>query len=87
MNDLIVCVGDRTTHGGTVLEGFSGFSIDGRIPAGVGHMVTCPRCKGVFPISGRGVRAKVKGIEVAVDGMVTSCGAALIASQKLAGVA
>ncbi|KIQ21908.1 PAAR repeat-containing protein [Variovorax paradoxus] len=86
MSDLIVCVGDTTTHGGTVLEGFSSFSIDGKIPAGVGHMVACPLCKGVFPISSGGRRAKVQGMEIAVDGMKTACGAALIASQSRAGI-
>ncbi|MGW9064553.1 PAAR domain-containing protein [Achromobacter animicus] len=33
----IIRVGDKTTHGGTVLEGFSSYDIDGRAAAGLGH--------------------------------------------------
>lgn len=46
----IIRKGDRTTHGGTVLEGFPNDTIHGIEIAGLGHLVTCPMCKGVFPI-------------------------------------
>lgn len=82
----IIRVGDKTTHGGTVMEGFSSYSIDGRAAAGLGHKVDCPQCGGVFPII-QGVPSFAVGDSlVAVDGMKTACGAALIASQGFARV-
>ncbi|WP_313065239.1 PAAR domain-containing protein [Achromobacter animicus] len=80
----IIRVGDKTTHGGTVLEGFSSYDIDGRAAAGLGHKVNCPKCKGVFPII-EGVPSFAVGDSlVAIEGMKTACGAALIASQGFA---
>ena len=80
----IVRMGDSTTHGGTVLQGVDHYSIDGRLAAGLGHLVSCPKCEGTFPIV-QGVAAfTVDGIALAVDGMRTSCGATLIASQGIA---
>lgn len=82
----IIRVGDKTTHGGTVLEGFSSYDIDGRAAAGLGHKVDCPKCKGVFPII-EGVPSFAIGDSlVAIEGMKTACGAALIASQGFARV-
>lgn len=82
----IIRVGDKTTHGGTVLEGFSSYNIDGRAAAGLGHKVDCPKCKGVFPII-EGVPSFAVGDSlVALEGMKTACGAALIASQGFARV-
>lgn len=82
----IIRVGDKTTHGGTVLEGFSSYNIDGRAAAGLGHKVDCPKCKGVFPIV-EGVPSFAVGDSlVAIEGMKTACGAALIASQGFARV-
>lgn len=52
----IIRVGDKTTHGGTVLEGFSSYDIDGRAAAGLGHKVGCPKCKESIP-SLRGLAA------------------------------
>lgn len=84
MTRPVICIDDKTSHGGIVIEGFSDFSLDGRIPSGVGHKVTCPKCGGVFPIIGPGPNAKIKGTEIAVEGMLTACGAVLIASQRSA---
>lgn len=76
----IIRKGDSTDHGGTVLEGFPQTNLNGSPMAGVGHQVSCPRCKGVFPIvEGRPVY-KVDGTSVALHGMKTACGASLIAS-------
>lgn len=80
----IVRVGDTTTHGGTVLEGFSFYNVLGRAAAGMGHMVSCPRCAGVFPIAEGVTTFAIADSFVAVDGMKTACGAALIASQTSA---
>lgn len=80
----IVRVGDKTTHGGTVTEGFSSYDVLGRAAAGMGHMVTCPRCEGAFPIAEGVATFAIDDSFVAVDGMKTSCGASLIASQTFA---
>ncbi|MGO4400340.1 PAAR domain-containing protein [Achromobacter sp. PAB15] len=80
----IVRMGDSTTHGGTVLQGVDQYTIDGRLAAGLGHLVSCPKCEGTFPIV-QGVAAfTVDGVALAVEGMRTSCGAELIASQGIA---
>lgn len=80
----IVRVGDKTTHGGTVMEGFTCYNVLGRAAAGLGHMVNCPRCEGVFSIAEGVATFAVGNSYVAVDGMKTSCGASLIASQSSA---
>lgn len=81
-----VCEGDRTSHGGVVLGGFDWLSIGGRRVAGVGHKVSCPHCKGEFPIvEGRDQRV-VAGLAAAVDGMKTACGAVLLAAQPDHGI-
>ena len=46
----IIRLGDSTTHGGVVLEAFSRTDLNGKPIAGVGHNVSCPLCKGVFPL-------------------------------------
>lgn len=76
----IIRKGDSTSHGGTVLEGFGQTDLNGRPIAGVGHKVSCPKCKGVFPIVEGSSSYSVGGVPVALHGMKTSCGASLIAS-------
>ena len=82
----IICEGDATSHGGKVIEGSSTETIHGRGIAGVGHMVSCPRCKGVFPILpdllGRRYPHRIHDRDTAVAGMRTACGAVLLASQS-----
>ena len=76
----IIRLDDTTTHGGVVLEAFSRTDLNGKPIAGVGHKVSCPLCKGIFPIVEGSATDSVDGIAVALDGMKTACGAALIAS-------
>ncbi|CAI8848886.1 PAAR domain-containing protein [Pseudomonas monsensis] len=73
-------LGDSTTHGGKVLEAFSQTDLNGKPIAGVGHKVSCPLCKGIFPIAEGSSTYTVDGTPIALDGMKTACGAALIAS-------
>lgn len=80
----IICVGDTTTHGGTVLEGFANFEVYGRLASGKGHKVRCPRCEGIFVIIEGAESRTVSDVPLALEGMLTSCGAALIASQRAA---
>lgn len=78
--NIIGCC-DTTDHGGRVLEGYALMRLDnGHRVAGKGHMVFCPQCNGIFPIEG-GVPS-LFGYAPAVEGMRTTCGARLIASQN-----
>lgn len=77
----IIRQGDRTSHGGTVLEGHLFLIIHGKPAAGVGHKVHCPKCSGSIVIAEGAINAAMMGISIAVEGMKTSCGATLIASQ------
>lgn len=76
----IIRLGDATTHGGVVLEAFSQTDLNGKPIAGVGHKVSCPLCKGIFPIAEGSSTYTVGGVAIALDGMKTACGASLIAS-------
>jgi len=82
----VILVGDTTSHGGRVEEGCSTDTFDGRALACVGHMVWCPKCKGSFAIlpegSGGHSLPWIEGLNLAVEGMRTACGATLIASQQ-----
>ncbi|KMN13033.1 PAAR domain-containing protein [Pseudomonas weihenstephanensis] len=78
----IIRLGDSTTHGGVVLEAFSRTDLNGKPIAGAGHNVSCPLCKGVFPIADGSATYSVDGIGVELDGMKTACGTALIANGR-----
>ncbi|NHR04487.1 PAAR domain-containing protein [Chromobacterium haemolyticum] len=86
MGKPIIREGDTTSHGGTVLEAFPKFSVYGKNASGIGHQVYCPKCKGSFPIVAGAANYTFMGKNVAVEGMQTSCGAVLIASQAQATV-
>ncbi len=80
MQPLIV-VGDMTSHGGVVLSGAPTMLIDGKNCARVGDMVTCPRCKGVFPITEGDPSLIEDGKAIAYHGCRVACGAMLYSSQ------
>ncbi len=76
----VICKGDPTSHGGTVLEGNAIATANGRQIAQKGHKTHCPQCKGEFPIvEGLGFHT-FGGVGTAVEGMKTACGATLIAT-------
>jgi uncharacterized Zn-binding protein involved in type VI secretion len=75
--------GDKTSHGGTVLDGDPWTDIQGKSVATVGHLVACPKCKGTFPIVTGAHDTIVGGQPVARHGDHTACGALLISSQFL----
>lgn len=79
---LMIRQGDTTSHGGTVLEGFPFYTVEGRAVAAMGHKVACPLCKGVFPIAQGNPTHTCNGVPLAFEGMKTACGASLIASQS-----
>ncbi|MYM29477.1 PAAR domain-containing protein [Duganella sp. CY15W] len=78
----VICKGDPTSHGGTVLEGNELVTTNGRAVAHIGHMTFCPQCKGNYPISEGLARHTYAGRGTALDGMKTACGAKLIATQQ-----
>ncbi|WP_229214671.1 PAAR domain-containing protein [Duganella sp. HH101] len=78
----IIRLGDKTSHNGTVLEGHQDVIVMGKPAAGVGHKVSCPKCPGTHTIVEGAVTHTIMGISTAVEGMKTSCGATLVASQQ-----
>ncbi|WP_092306302.1 PAAR domain-containing protein [Cupriavidus alkaliphilus] len=78
----LICVGDRTTHGGTVITGDATSIIGNRAMARAGDMTICPKCKGTFPIlAGNGIITAPNGVPYARHMDRTACGARLLASQ------
>lgn len=75
-------MGDKTSHGGTVISADFTCDINGKNVARVGDMTVCPKCKGTFPItSGPSdlVDGSGKGYARHMDS--TACGAKLISGQ------
>lgn len=83
---LIIRLGDKTDHGGSVMESIPHTSLNGKPMAGKGNLVACPLCKGVFPIVEGSSTYSVNGVPVALHGMKTACGASLLASDAHATV-
>lgn len=81
MGKAVICMGDSTSHGGKVLEGSPNAKVNGRPVAARGHKVFCPLCRGTFPIAEGVPFHSFAGMNTAVEGMRTACGAELIASQ------
>lgn len=80
----VIVQGDRTTHGGVVLAGSPFSHCDGKPIARVGDMVSCPKCKGVFPIAEGNPSHIDRGAWVAYNGCKTACGATLIIRARFA---
>ncbi|QYF94760.1 PAAR domain-containing protein [Massilia sp. PAMC28688] len=77
----IIRMGDKTSHGGTVLEGSQTDICMGKPIAYIGHKTQCPQCKGTYPIVEGVMTTTLYGKGVAVAGMKTACGAVLVARQ------
>jgi uncharacterized Zn-binding protein involved in type VI secretion len=77
----LIRLGDKTSHGGAVIEA-SPFSDSGGINiARMGDQASCP-IHGNNPIASGDMTLIVDGNPVARDGDKTACGAVLIASQQ-----
>lgn len=76
-----VVLGDRTSHGGTVISADFTFDIHGKFVARIGDMVVCPRCRGTFPIVSGAPDMVSMGQSPARHGDRTACGAVLVAGQ------
>lgn len=73
-----IVMGDRTSHGGTVVSGDMTFTIDGQPIARIGDKVFCPRCKKTTVIvTSRFPTVSAFGQNVAYDQDSTTCGALL----------
>lgn len=73
-----IVVGDRTSHGGTVLSGDQLWTIDGMAVARIGDKVSCPRCKRIVTIvTSKDPSFSSGGSPAAFDGDMTDCGATL----------
>ena len=79
----IICLGDVTDHGGVVISALDNYNINGRPVATEGDSVSCPKCKGVFQIVSGSSLMAFQGKKIALEGMKTTCGATLIASQSV----
>jgi len=82
MSRAFVVMGDKTTHGGTVISADLTSYLHGKAMARVGDKVVCPRCKGIFAINSGApdmVDGEGRGYARHLDS--TDCGARLIASQ------
>lgn len=82
MSRPFIVMGDKTSHGGTVISADFTCDINGKNIARVGDMTVCPKCKGTFPIT--------SGPTDVVDGSgngyarhmdSTACGTKLISGQ------
>jgi uncharacterized Zn-binding protein involved in type VI secretion len=85
MTKAFIVVGDKTSHGGVVIEGAPTTDTSGIRIARVGDKVTCPK-KGhgeTTVIATGDPTCIIEGRAAARDGDTTACGAVLIAGQML----
>ena len=84
MSKPFATLGDRTTHGGTVITADYTFDIHGKYVARIGDLTACPRCKGIFAITSGAPDVSSMGSGPARHGDKTACGATLLAAQAVA---
>lgn len=85
MNRPLIVMGDKTSHGGTVISADMSSDINGKYVARVGDMTVCPKCEGIFAItSGAGDMVDATGRAYARHLDKTACGASLLSSQVTA---
>jgi uncharacterized Zn-binding protein involved in type VI secretion len=83
MSRPLIVVGDKTSHGGVVIQGSTTSDAGGKMIARVGDKVTCPvRGHGSVTVIVSGDPTfTVDGQPVACHGDKTACGATLLSSQ------
>jgi uncharacterized Zn-binding protein involved in type VI secretion len=86
MSKPFIVVGDKTDHGGVVIQGAPTTDVGGKQIARVGDKVTCPihGHGGVTVIASGDPTCIIDGMPAARMGDKTACGATLIASQSVA---
>jgi len=85
MSRPFIVLGDKTSHGGTVVEASASTDTHGQRIARVGDKVTCPR-KGhgrITTIGTGDATMLIDGRPAARHGDLTACGATLIATQSV----
>jgi uncharacterized Zn-binding protein involved in type VI secretion len=82
MSQLIIVLGDVTDHGGRVITAGTMTDTNGLPWARMGDMVSCPRCKGIYPIAQGDANFIVDGAPVAYAGCEVACGAKLIGGKQ-----
>ncbi|PCE33252.1 PAAR domain-containing protein [Burkholderia ubonensis] len=76
----IACIGDPTTHGGSIITGSDTMDVMGRKVARLGDLVSCPiEGHGVNPIIEGSDMILDNGVPVALHGHRCACGCQLIA--------
>ena len=83
MSQPFIVLGDKTSHGGTVISADMTCDINGKYLARVGDMVVCPRkgCRSTFPIITGASDMTSMGQAPARHGDKTACGATLLSTQ------
>ena len=83
MSKPFILVGDKTSHGGVVVQGSAVSTVDGKPIARVGDRVTCPGRGhgGTTVIVSGDPTCVIDGALAARHGDQTACGATLISSQ------
>jgi uncharacterized Zn-binding protein involved in type VI secretion len=83
MNRPVILIGDKTDHGGVVIEGAPNSDIEGKRIARIGDKVTCSKygCPSTTVIVTGDQSSLIDGKPIARHGDKTACGATLIASQ------
>ncbi len=81
MSKGLVLLGDKTTHGGTVISASSNFTVIGKKVALVGDKVSCPVAgHGTNPIIEGSPKRSCNGRAVVVDGCKCQCGCLVVSS-------
>jgi len=81
----VIRLGDKTDHGGEVVQVAHDVTDMGKPIACKGDMVKCPKCKGTFPIVEGESTWIIDGVPVAFHSHKTACGAKLISSWGISG--
>ncbi|MET3134598.1 putative Zn-binding protein involved in type VI secretion [Oxalobacteraceae bacterium GrIS 1.11] len=81
MSQPLIVLGDKTSHGGTVIGCTIASATGGKPIARQGDMVSCPKCKGVFPIAQGDASLIIDGAPAAYHSCKVACGAVLLSSQ------
>lgn len=85
MSRPIILVGDKTDHGGEVIEGSQVSDVTGKPIARIGDKVTCPKHghgqNGITVIATGDQSFILDGQPVARHGDTTACGAILLSTQ------
>ena len=84
MTRPFIVTGDKTDHGGTVVQGAPGTDAAGKAIARVGDPVSCPKKgHGNTVITSGDPSCVIDGQPAARHGDKTSCGATLLSSQTV----